>query len=230
MLVCDKLNAWYGNFHVLEDVSLSLAPGTIHTLLGRNGAGKTTTLRAMYGLVPKATGRVAVADTDILNRQPHEITRAGLGFVPEYRGVFADLTVLENIKIAEKQGGPWPVQRVFDLFPALRKLATRKGAHLSGGEQQMLAIGRALMSSPDFLLLDEPSQGLAPLVVDTVVDTILLLRKQNLGVLLVEQNAEIALEIADEVSIIEQGKIVFHGTPAQTRADAAVMNTWLGVG
>jgi len=150
--------------------------------------------------------------------------------VPEYRGVFADLTVLENIKVAEKQGSPWPVQRVFDLFPALRTLATRKGAHLSGGEQQMLAIGRALMSSQDFLLLDEPSQGLAPLVVDAVIDTILLLRTQNLGVLLVEQNAEIALEIANEVSIIEQGKIVFHGTPTQTRADASVMNAWLGVG
>jgi branched-chain amino acid transport system ATP-binding protein len=230
MLICDELNAYYGNFHVLQNVSLTLEQGSIHTLLGRNGAGKTTTLRAIFGLVPGATGRIEVDGSPINHRQPYEITRAGLAFVPEYRGVFGDLTVMENIKIAERRGGEWPAERVFDLFPPLRKLAARKGGHLSGGEQQMLAIGRALMSSPKILLLDEPSQGLAPRIVDMVVDTMLLLRKQNLGILLVEQNAEIALEIADKASIIEQGRIVFHGTPEETRADQAVMNAYLGVG
>jgi len=224
------VNAYYGNFHVLNGVSLQVERGTIHTLLGRNGAGKTTTLRTIFGLMNKWTGTIFIDDEEISKRQPYEINRAGLAYVPEYRGIFSNLTVRENLAIAEPKETDWPTERVLQLFPALQPLLGRKGGNLSGGEQQMLAIGRALMSSPKYLLLDEPSQGLAPIVVETVIDTLVHLRGEKIGVLLVEQNAEIALEIADYASIIEQGEIVYRGSAGETRANTELMNTYLSVG
>ncbi len=229
-LSVDKVNAYYGNFHVLQDVSLLVEQGTIHVLLGRNGAGKTTTLRTIFGLMDKWSGSITLDGTQIGGNQPHLITRAGLAYVPEYRGVFSGLSVRENLSVGESPNSPWPTERVLELFPPLKNLLNRMGGHLSGGEQQMLAIGRALMSGPKFLLLDEPSQGLAPVIVDIVVDTLVRLKDEKIGILLVEQNAEIALEIADSASIIEQGEIVHRGTAQETRANAQVMSTYLAVG
>jgi len=229
-LTLTGVNAYYGNFHVLHDVSLSVQQGTIHVLLGRNGAGKTTTLRAIFGLLERWSGSIKLEGTEIGGRAPHLITRAGLAYVPEYRGVFSGLTVRENFAISEFPGSAWPAERVLELFPALKELLARPGGHLSGGEQQMVAIGRALMSSPKILLLDEPSQGLAPVIVDVVFDTLVRLRGEKLGILLVEQNAEIALEIADEATIIEQGEIVHRGSAQETRSNTEVMSTYLAVG
>jgi len=229
-LTLTGVNAYYGNFHVLHDVSLSVQQGTIHVLLGRNGAGKTTTLRAIFGLLERWSGSIKLDGTEIGGRPPHLITRAGLAYVPEYRGVFSGLTVRENFAISEYPGSAWPAERVLELFPALKELLARPGGHLSGGEQQMVAIGRALMSSPKILLLDEPSQGLAPVIVDVVFDTLVRLRGERLGILLVEQNAEIALEIADEATIIEQGEIVHRGSAQETRSNTEVMSTYLAVG
>ena len=229
-LTLTGVNAYYGSFHVLHDVSLSVQQGTIHVLLGRNGAGKTTTLRAIFGLLERWSGSIKLDGTEIGGRPPHLITRAGLAYVPEYRGVFSGLTVRENFAISEYPGSAWPAERVLELFPALKELLARPGGHLSGGEQQMVAIGRALMSSPKILLLDEPSQGLAPVIVDVVFDTLVRLRGEKLGILLVEQNAEIALEIAAEATIIEQGDIVHRGSAQETRSNTEVMLTYLAVG
>jgi branched-chain amino acid transport system ATP-binding protein len=224
------VNAHYGNFHVLHDLCLAVQQGTIHVLLGRNGAGKTTTLRTIFGLLERWSGSIKLDGTEIGGRPSHLITRAGLAYVPEYRGVFSGLTVRENFAISEYRGSAWPAERVLELFPALKELLARPGGHLSGGEQQMVAIGRALMSTPKILLLDEPSQGLAPVIVDVVVDTLVRLRGEKLGILLVEQNADIALEIADEATIIEQGEIVHQATAEATRGDAEVMSRYLAVG
>jgi branched-chain amino acid transport system ATP-binding protein len=229
-LSLSNVHAYYGNFHVLQNISLTVEQGTIHVLLGRNGAGKTTTLRTIFGLMDKWSGSITLDGVSIGGRAPHLITRAGLSYVPEYRGVFAGLTVRENLAIGEYPGSPWPAERVLELFPPLKKLLGRMGGHLSGGEQQMVAIGRALMSGPKFVLLDEPSQGLAPVIVDIVVDTLVRLKDEKIGILLVEQNAEIALEIADDATIIEQGEIVHRGTAAETRANTDIMTTYLSVG
>jgi len=226
----ENVNAYYGNFHVLQGVSLLVEQGTIHVLLGRNGAGKTTTLRTIFGLMDKWTGSISLDGVQIGGKQPHLITRAGLAYVPEYRGVFSGLSVRENLAVGEYPNSPWPIERVLELFPPLKNLLGRMGGHLSGGEQQMLAIGRALMSGPKFLLLDEPSQGLAPVIVDIVVDTLVRLKNEKIGILLVEQNAEIALEIADSASIIEQGEIVHRGTALETRNNPQIMSTYLAVG
>jgi branched-chain amino acid transport system ATP-binding protein len=229
-LIASGINAYYGGFHVLHDVSLRVQQGTIHALLGRNGAGKTTTLRTIFGLLDRWSGSITIDDVKIGGLPPHRITHSGLAYVPEYRGVFASLTVRENFAIAEYPGSPWPTERVLELFPPLKKLLGRTGGHLSGGEQQMFAIGRALMSGPKFVLLDEPSQGLAPVIVDIVIDTLVRLKSESIGILLVEQNAEVALDIADEASIIEQGEIVFRGAARETKANEQIVSTYLSVG
>ena len=180
--------------------------------------------------MPECAGEIVLDGETLRGKATHQVTRAGIAYVPEYRGVFGNLTVQENLAIGEYRGSPWPTERVLELFPALKKLLGRMGGHLSGGEQQMVAIGRALMSGPKFLLLDEPSQGLAPVIVDVVIDTLAHLQKEHIGILLVEQNAEIALEIADRVSILEQGEIVFHGTAKAIVENADLMSTYLGVG
>jgi len=230
MLSMADVNAFYGLHHILHDVSLEVGAGELVALLGRNGAGKTTTLRTIMGLVDVRGGTVSFDDTSLIGMPPHRINRLGISYVPEYRGIFSDLSVAENLRIAALRKSKWTTVQVFEMFPALRELADRKGSHLSGGEQQMLAIGRALLSSPSYLLLDEPSQGLAPVIVDTVVDTLKRLQAEGIGILLVEQNADIAIELADRVCIIDQGSIVFKGAVEEVRRDPQILSTHLALG
>jgi branched-chain amino acid transport system ATP-binding protein len=199
-------------------------------LLGRNGAGKTTTLRSITGLTPPARGTISYKDAPINGLPAHRISQLGIALVPETRGIFSYLTARENLEIARRPGSRWALEGVLERFPKLREVLDRKGRLLSGGEQQMLAIARALLTGPELLLLDEPSQGLAPLVVETVMGTVRELKRERVSMLLVEQNAEMALELADRVYVIDHGTIVFEGTPAALRANHEVTTTYLGVG
>ena len=199
-------------------------------LLGRNGAGKTTTLRSIAGLTPPKQGSILYKGSDISAFKPHAISRKGIAMVPETRDIFSYLTVKENLAIAGRRGSRWQMDAVLGRFPGLKSRLGNKGRELSGGEQEMLAIARALMTGPDLLLLDEPSQGLAPLVVSAVMDTIRELKSQRVSMLLVEQNAEMALQLADRVYVVDHGTVVFEGSPAALRADANVTATYLGVG
>jgi branched-chain amino acid transport system ATP-binding protein len=224
------INTYYGLGHILHGLTLSVAEGEVVALLGRNGAGKTTTLRSITGLTPPRTGEIRYKGRDIAGLGAHRISRMGVALVPETRGIFSYLTARENLSIARRPGSRWQVEAVLERFPKLREVLDRKGRLLSGGEQQMLAIARALVTGPDLLLLDEPSQGLAPLVVEAVVGTIRELKKERVSMLLVEQNAEMALQLADRVYVIDHGTIVFEGAPARLRADRQVTMTYLGVG
>ena len=221
MLTIEALNAHYNASHILQGVDLALAKGTIAAVLGRNGVGKTTTVRAVMGLVPPTTGRVLLDGVEITGWAPHRVARAGVSYVPEGRQIFPDLSVVENIRVAERRPARvWPLARLLELFPALRERAGNKGAQLSGGEQQMLAIARALVSDPKVLLLDEPSQGLAPLVVRELAQVIRRLQSDGVTILLIEQNVKLAEEVADEINIIVKGRIVHTTTPAQYRREA----------
>jgi len=221
MLTIEALNAHYNASHILQGVDLALAKGTIAAVLGRNGVGKTTTVRAVMGLVPATTGRVLLDGVEITGWAPHRVARAGVSYVPEGRQIFPDLSVVENIRVAERRPARvWPLARLLELFPALRERAGNKGAQLSGGEQQMLAIARALVSNPKVLLLDEPSQGLAPLVVRELAQVIRRLQSDGVTILLIEQNVKLAEEVADEINIIVKGRIVHTTTPAQYRREA----------
>jgi len=222
MLSIAGLNAHYGASHVLQGVDLDVPDGKICAVLGRNGVGKTTTLRAVMGLVPPTGGSVRLDGRDIAGLQPHLIARAGVAYVPEGRLIFPDLTVIENIKVAEwKPAVAWPVPRLLELFPSLHERQRNKGAHLSGGEQQMLAIARALVSDPKVLLLDEPSQGLAPLVVRELARVIKLLCGQGVTILLVEQNMKLAEAVADELHVMVKGRMVYAASPERFRAEEA---------
>jgi len=222
MLRIEAVHAHYGASHILQGVDLSLGDGRIAAVLGRNGVGKTTTVRAVMGLVPPTAGRVLLDAVDIAGWPPHRIARAGVAYVPEGRLIFPDLTVVENIRVAERRPArAWPLARLFELFPPLRERAANKGAQLSGGEQQMLAIARALVSDPKVLLLDEPSQGLAPLVVRELARVIRLLCRDGVAILLIEQNMKLAEEVADELSIMVKGRIVYSAAPARFRAEEA---------
>lgn len=229
MLEVAELHTYYGKSHVLHGLSLSVQAGEIVTLLGRNGAGKTTTLRSIMGLTPPRAGRVVYRGEDITGRRACQAVRRGIGYVPEGRRIFADLTVLENLKIAERAPGRWTLDRVLAIFPALAQRRFHKGRNLSGGEQQMLALGRALMGDPALLLLDEPSQGLAPLVVRTVFDVIGQLKGEGLTVLLVEQNVEMTLALADRHYIVEQGEIIYEGRNNEFRANPELREQYLSV-
>ena len=231
MLTIEGLNAHYGASHILQGVDLALGDGTIAALLGRNGVGKTTTVRAVMGLVPPTAGRVLLDGVDIAGWPPHRIARAGVAYVPEGRLIFPDLTVVENIRVAERRPArAWPLPRLFDLFPALRERAANKGAQLSGGEQQMLAIARALVSDPKVVLLDEPSQGLAPLVVRELARVIRLLCKDGVAILLIEQNMRLAEEVADLINIMVKGRIVYSAAPERFRAEEkAIRSRYLTV-
>ena len=221
MLTIEALNAHYNASHILQGVDLALAKGTIAAVLGRNGVGKTTTVRAVMGLVPPTTGRVLLDGVEITGWAPHRVARAGVSYVPEGRQIFPDLSVVENIRVAERRPARvWPLARLLELFPALRERAGNNGAQLSGGEQQMLAIARALVSNPKVLLLDEPSQGLAPLVVRELAQVIRRLQSDGVTILLIEQNVKLAEEVADEINIIVKGRIVHTTTPAQYRREA----------
>ncbi len=225
-----NIDTFYGLGHILHGLSLRVAEGEVVALLGRNGAGKTTTLRSVTGLTPPRRGEVLYKGRNIAGLEAHRISRMGIALVPETRGIFSYLSTRENLDIARRKSSRWQLDSVLERFPALRERLDSKGRSLSGGEQEMLAIARALMTGPDLLLLDEPSQGLAPLVVNTVIDTIRELKNQRVSMLLVEQNAEMALQLADRVYVVDHGTVVFDGTPAELRADQQVTATYLGVG
>jgi len=224
------VDAYYGMGHILHGLSLRVAEGEVVAMLGRNGAGKTTTLRCITGLTPPRRGEIRYQGRSIAGAPPHRIARMGIALVPETRDIFSYLTVKENLVIAQRAGSRWRMETVLERFPKLAERLPNKGRELSGGEQQMLAIARALLTGPELLLLDEPSQGLAPLVVNAVMDTIRGLKAERVSMLLVEQNAEMALQLADRVYVIDHGTVVFEGTPAALRAERQVTATYLGVG
>ena len=224
------IDTFYGLGHILHGLSLGVAEGEVVALLGRNGAGKTTTLRSITGLTPPRKGAIRYKGRDIAGLDAHRISRAGIALVPETRGIFSYLSAQENLSIAERKGSRWQMAMVLERFPKLKERLHHKGHELSGGEQQMLAIARALLTGPDLLLLDEPSQGLAPIIVNDVMSTIRDLKTERVSMLLVEQNAEMALTLADRVYVIDHGTVVFEGTPERLRGDAQVTATYLGVG
>ena len=232
LLSVDNLHAAYGLSRVLFGISLEVQPGECVCLLGRNGVGKTTTIRSVMGLLRPTGGRIVWKGTDIAGWAPHRIARAGIGFVPEDRRVFAELTVWENLDIAARAArrtGRWDIAAVYDLFPALSELRNRPGGHLSGGEQQMLTIARTLMGNPELLLLDEPSEGLAPLVVETLLEKTRELKRQGLTILLAEQGVEFSLALADRVYVLEKGSVRHSGPAAALRDDAALRDRLLAL-
>ena len=215
----EGINTFYGKSHILHDVGLTAAEGQITTLLGRNGAGKTTTLRSLVGLTPPRSGRVSLFGTDITGQPPYRVAASGVGYVPEGRRVFANLTVDENLRVPIERPGPFTLDRVYQLFPRLGERKQNLGRQLSGGEQEMLSIGRALLLNPTLLILDEPSQGLAPLIVKEVFRIVAQMRAEGISVLLVEQNVRMSLEIADHAYVLENGQMVYSGPAAELRAD-----------
>ncbi len=231
VLQVEDIYTAYGLSQVLFGVSLEVGRGECVGLLGRNGVGKTTTMRSIIGLTPPRRGRVVWKGREVTGRPPYQIARAGIGFIPEDRRIFADLTVWENLDVASRGGrnGGWTVERVFSLFPKLRELVDRQGGFLSGGEQQMLTIARTLMGNPELLLLDEPSEGLAPLVVDHLKEQIARLKQDGLTILLAEQNVGFSLDLADRVYILEKGHIRFEGTAREVRDNDAIRHQYLAL-
>jgi branched-chain amino acid transport system ATP-binding protein len=232
ILLVEDVHTAYGLSRVLFGVSLQVAAGECVCLLGRNGVGKSTTMRSIMGLTPPQEGRVVWKGQDITRWPPFRVARAGIGFVPEDRRIFADLTVWENLDVAQRgAGGPggFTIERILDLFPKLRELTGRNGGFLSGGEQQMLTIARTLMGNPALLLLDEPSEGLAPMVVDHLRDQIARLKSEGLTILLAEQNVEFSLALADRVYVLEKGAIRFSGTAAELRDNVALRHELLAL-
>jgi len=231
MIRLERVNAYYAGSHVLQDVSFVLHEATVLALLGRNGAGKTTCLHSINGLVPRRTGTVLLAGDRIEHLPPEEISRRGLGFVPQGRHVFPSLTVRENLIVAARgaAGKDWSLDSVYGLFPRLREREGQLGGSLSGGEQQMLVLGRALMTNPRVLLLDEPSEGLAPQIVHDLRATLGRLKAQGLSILLVEQNLKLAFSLAEHCVILNTGQVVYDGPVAGLRADPALLSKHLGV-
>ena len=220
MLRIEGLHTYYGHGHILQGVDLEVPTGRIAAVLGRNGVGKTTTLRSIIGLTRPRSGRVLIGDADVAGWAPHRIARAGVGYVPEGRMIFPDLTVVENIQVAQRvQAKQWSIERLFTLFPALAERRRSKGSQLSGGEQQMLAVARALVTDPRVILLDEPSQGLAPLVVEELARLIARLRDEGVSLLLVEQNLKLAEAVADVVYVMVKGQMVYHAPLDRFRAE-----------
>jgi branched-chain amino acid transport system ATP-binding protein len=222
------VDAFYGKSHVLHGVSLDVFPGEFVSLLGRNGAGKTTTLSAVTGVVPPSRGRVAYRDVELAGRPPEAIARLGIGLVPQGRRIFPNLTVLENLEIARRGDRGWTLERVFAAFPKLQALRAARGATLSGGELQLLAIARALMGNVDLLLLDEPFEGLAPAIVEVVWNVLREIRGET-TILLVEQNADLALALSDRAYVINNGSIAWSGDARALHADEALRLRLLGV-
>jgi branched-chain amino acid transport system ATP-binding protein len=222
------LNTFYGKSHILHDVSLAAAEGSITTLLGRNGAGKTTTLRSIMGLTPARSGHVQVFGKDSSRLPPFRVARLGVGYVPEGRRVFANLTVEDNLKVPEGKTGPFTIPRIYELFPRLEERRMNRGRQLSGGEQEMLSIARALLLNPKVLILDEPSQGLAPLIVRDVFRIVASMKREGMTVLLVEQNVRLSLEIADTVYVLDHGVVVHEGSAAALAGDEALIQSLAG--
>ena len=229
-LALEDVHAYYGKSHILQGVSLTVNQGEIVCLLGRNGAGKTTSLRSACGLMAARRGRVIFGGVDVAGWPAHRISRAGLALVPENRGVFALLSVEENLRIAERRGSPWRLRDVYAIFPRLEERRRNGGAELSGGEQQMLAVARALLLGPKVLMLDEPVEGLAPVIVDEIVRQLRAIRDAGVPILLVEQNLAVCMALADRHYILELGRIAYEADAATFRTDAAARDRYLGVG
>ncbi len=228
MLEVEKIHTYYGLSHILFGVTLKVEAGQVVCLLGRNGAGKTTTLKSILGLAAPKQGRIRFKQEDVTGREPYILVRKGIGYVPDDRRIFADLSVGENLEIAERKARErevWDKERVYELFPPLRRLDSRKGGLLSGGEQKMLAIGRALMGNPDFLLLDEPTEGIAPVMVRAFGQTILRLKDLGLTVLIAEQNVKFTLKLSDVGYIIDNGRICYQGTVKELIENEEVRRT-----
>jgi branched-chain amino acid transport system ATP-binding protein len=218
-LEVQDLHTFYGKSHILHGIGLSVREGEIVTLLGRNGAGKTTTLRSIVGLTPARDGAVRIFGHEVSAWPPYRIAALGVGYVPEGRRIFANLTVDENLKVPLERPGPWTISRIYELFPGLAQRKANMGRQLSGGEQEMLSIARALLLNPKLLLLDEPSQGLAPIIVQDVFKVIVAMRKEGMSVLLVEQNVRAAVEVADRAFVLNNGKMVYQGSASEFAKD-----------
>jgi branched-chain amino acid transport system ATP-binding protein len=236
MLIVEEIHTYYGDSHILQGVSLDVSAGEIVALLGRNGVGKSTLIKSLIGFAPPRQGRIALRGVDVTRLAPHKRARLGIALVPQGRGIFPTLSVRENLTLAARRPiagngnrALWTLERVLALFPPLEKRLRNLGAQLSGGEQQMLAIARALMTNPELLLMDEPSEGLAPLMVEEIVRVLDDLRAQSLSILLVEQNLSMALGLADRVYVMSKGQIVYAGLPADLQANPDVKHRYLGV-
>lgn len=230
MLALDDIHSYYDKSHVLEGVSLRVEAGELVTLLGRNGAGKTTTLKSIVGLVPPRRGEVRFDGRSITGQEPFRIARQGVALVPEHRGIFGLLSVEENLRIAARRDSRWQLADIYRLFPRLEERRRNGGNALSGGEQQMLAIARALINDPRILLLDEPTEGLAPVIVDEIVHILRDIRAQGLPVLLVEQNLRVCEQLADRHYVLEQGRVVYHGSAQEFRDNPSIRDRFLALG
>ena len=233
LLEVHDINTYYGLSHILFDISLEVDKGEVVVLLGRNGAGKTTTMRSIMGLTPPKTGRVIFNGKEVTGAPPYQVARLGIGFVPEDRRIFPDLSVRSNLEVGLRKTGKknsvWTIDRIYEIFPRLKELAPRRGGNLSGGEQQMLTISRTLMGNPDLILLDEPSEGLAPIVVKALGDFIDLLKREGTTILLSEQNVKFSLKHSDRAYIVDNGHIKYQGTIEELSRDAEVTKRYLAV-
>lgn len=233
LLLVDAMDTYYGRAHILADITLTVSAGEVVVLLGRNGAGKTTTLKSIMGLIPTAKGRVTFNGRDISDMPSYQICRSGLAYVPEDRRIFTELTVLENLDVGRqppREGSPqWTPEKLFELFPNLGEMRDRAGGQMSGGEQQMLTIARSLMGNPSLILLDEPSEGLAPVIVEQMANTIRELKSQGLTVVLSEQNLHFASLVSDRAYIIEKGRIRYEGTMEALAQDVEIRRAYLTV-
>ena len=238
LLEAKSLNAWYGAAQILFDVDLQVNRGEVVALMGRNGAGKSTTLKALMGLLAKRRGAITFLGRDVSKAEPHDVARAGLGYVPEDRRVFADLTVMENLEVGKQparlwaDGTPapvWTAEKLFKLFPNLGEMPDRPGGRMSGGEQQMLTVARTLMGNPYVVLLDEPSEGVAPVIVEQMAQMILELKAQGVSILLSEQNMHFAALVSDRAYVLEKGQIRYQASMAELAADEEVRRAYLSV-
>lgn len=232
LLEVDKINVFYSTSQILFDLSLSVEEGQIVALLGRNGAGKSTTIKAIVGIAPPRSGEIRLAGHHIQERPPHRIARAGIGYVPEDRQVFPEHTIEDNLLIGEKKGTKgvqWTLERIYQVFPVLAAIRTRMAGHLSGGEQQMLTIARTLMGNPDLLLLDEPSEGLAPIIVQKMGELIAQLHQMGVTILIAEQNMHFCLKVATHATVIDKGQVVYRGTIENIRANDDIKQRYLAI-
>ncbi len=229
ILTVEEIHGYYDKSHILQGVSLQVAEGEVVTLLGRNGAGKTTTLKAIVGVVTPRQGKVLFQGNNIAGLPPHKIAARGVCLVPEHRGIFKLLTVEENLTMAARKESAWGLQDIYKIFPRLQERRKNGGGQLSGGEQQMLAIARALMTHPKVLMLDEPVEGLAPVIVDEIVAQIKLIKATGMSIILVEQNLQVCTQLADRHYIVEQGRVVYSASNADFLADDQAKDRYLGV-
>ena len=233
LLSVEELHTYYGEAHILQGVSLHLEEGEVVTLIGRNGAGKTTTLRSIMGIAPPTRGRIILKGDDITRRQPHEVSRRGIAWIPEERRILPNLTVLDNLRLgllgARRAESAGAFDEVFDFFPRLRERVQQRGRFLSGGEQQMLAVARGLVARPSVMLVDEPTEGLAPMVVRDLTEILARINARGTALLLVEQTLEVALALSHRLYVMDQGRIQFEGTPEQLRKDPTIQQRFLEV-